>query len=239
MNFYTLKHHSISYPALLLGLFFYSCLSNAQIIEIKGIVTDEKGMPIENAKVTIVDRDINSYTDKKGHFELADIENIEEISISHINYITETRNHDLSSRMRVQLKEELIHIIGPMIIGYKKQKETFNGAIKVHLPEGSSQKDIKAEYPGGFSELNRFLGWQIRYPALAQQNEISGKTKVTFTINNLGRVENVQIKEGLGFGIDEQLIEAINSMPKWKPALQKGQPSASRIEMEFGFFLTE
>ncbi|MCT4615908.1 MAG: TonB family protein [Marinifilaceae bacterium] len=80
------------------------------------------------------------------------------------------------------------------------------------------------EFPGGQSALGRWIAKSIRYPVIAQENGITGKVYVNFVINRSGKVENVKVLRGVDPSLDKEAIRVINSMPKWKPGMQRGKP---------------
>jgi len=77
-----------------------------------------------------------------------------------------------------------------------------------------------AEFPGGLSEMYKFLADNIVYPATARELGIQGKVYIDFVIEKDGSVSNVKLVKGIGFGCDEEAMRVIWSMPKWKPAKQ-------------------
>ena len=52
-----------------------------------------------------------------------------------------------------------------------------------------------AQYPGGQAALMQFLSQNLRYPAIAQQNNISGRVIVRFTINKDGSCTDFEVLE--------------------------------------------
>lgn len=78
------------------------------------------------------------------------------------------------------------------------------------------------EFPGGLSELNAFISKNIRFPALAAENGISGKVYLTFVIDKYGKVSKIRVLRGIGGGCDEEAIRVVKMMPTWKPGRQGG-----------------
>jgi periplasmic protein TonB len=79
------------------------------------------------------------------------------------------------------------------------------------------------EFPGGTSEMYKFLGNNIKYPAAAQRANVSGRVFVKFVVEKDGSIGNVEVLKGIGFGCDEEAIRVIKSMPKWNPGRQNGK----------------
>ncbi|MDO1451428.1 M56 family metallopeptidase [Rhodocytophaga aerolata] len=80
------------------------------------------------------------------------------------------------------------------------------------------------EPTGGFGELMRYLGENIRYPEEARKKGIEGKVFLQFVVNTNGSISDVQVLKGIGNGCDEEAIRVLKAMPSWKPGLQKGEP---------------
>lgn len=77
-------------------------------------------------------------------------------------------------------------------------------------------------FPGGFTALKQFLIQNTHYPDSARLKHISGIVLVQCVINKNGDVKNVTIKKGIDPLLDNEAIRVIKSMPKWKPAIRKG-----------------
>ena len=84
--------------------------------------------------------------------------------------------------------------------------------------------DQYPDFPGGISELYKFLGINIRYPKEAQVNNIQGRVFVKFIVEKDGSINNVEILKGIGGGCDEEAKRVVNSMPKWNPGYQNSKP---------------
>ncbi|MFC3813104.1 energy transducer TonB [Lacihabitans lacunae] len=79
------------------------------------------------------------------------------------------------------------------------------------------------EFPGGTSEMYKYLGQNIKYPAAAQRANVSGRVFVKFVVEKDGSIGKVEVLKGIGFGCDEEAIRVIKSMPKWNPGRQNGK----------------
>ena len=93
------------------------------------------------------------------------------------------------------------------------------------------------DFPGGMSELYKFLGINIRYPKEAQVNNIQGRVFVKFIVEKDGSINNVEILKGIGGGCDEEAKRVVNSMPKWNPGYQNGKPVRVYFNMPIVFKL--
>ena len=80
-----------------------------------------------------------------------------------------------------------------------------------------------AQFPGGQTEMLKFIQENRQYPEAAKANDVHGKVMVTFIIERDGSLSDVKVMRGLGSGCDEEAIRVIQSMPKWKPGKQRGK----------------
>ena len=79
------------------------------------------------------------------------------------------------------------------------------------------------EFPGGAAALNKFLAENITYPSLAIDSGIQGKVIVDFVVRKDGKVTDVLLAKGIGFGCDEEALRVVKAMPLWKPGKQNGK----------------
>ena len=85
--------------------------------------------------------------------------------------------------------------------------------------------DKMAEFPGGFDELKNYLSAHLEYPKTAKEQNIKGRVVLTFIINEDGLVSDITIQKGIGEACDSEAIRVIESMPRWKSAVQNGRPA--------------
>lgn len=69
--------------------------------------------------------------------------------------------------------------------------------------------------------LESFYG-KIKYPAQARENDIQGKVVIRFVIEKDGSVSNFEIVEAIGYGCEEEVIETIQMVVPWVPAILNG-----------------
>ena len=80
------------------------------------------------------------------------------------------------------------------------------------------------EYPGGSTELMKYLGEKIRYPQLAQEQGIQGQVILRFVVGKDGSVSDVRVVRSLDPSCDKEAMRVVQSMPKWVPGKQNGNP---------------
>lgn len=80
------------------------------------------------------------------------------------------------------------------------------------------------KFPGGASEMYKWLGNNIKYPEEAKKEGVSGKVIVDFVITKTGTTDKVRVVRGLHPALDEEAVRVIKAMPAWTPGKQNGQP---------------
>ena len=94
------------------------------------------------------------------------------------------------------------------------------------------------EYPdGGMAGLMKYLSGAIRYPAIAAENGVQGRVTVQFVVNRDGSIVDAQVVRGVDPYLDKEALRVINSMPKWKPGMQRGKPVRVRYTVPVNFRL--
>ena len=80
------------------------------------------------------------------------------------------------------------------------------------------------EFPnGGMAGLMQFLSKNIKYPTIAQENGTQGRVTVQFVVNADGSIVDAKVIRGVDPYLDKEALRVINSMPKWKPGMQRGK----------------
>jgi protein TonB len=93
------------------------------------------------------------------------------------------------------------------------------------------------EFPGGQSEMYKFLQKNMRYPSAASRANVSGRVFMSFVVNVDGSIQDVSVLKGLGFGCDEEAMRVVKAMPKWKPGKQSGRAVRVKYNLPINFQL--
>ena len=110
---------------------------------------------------------------------------------------------------------------------------------KISLPKDSilSFTDISAEFPGGQSALNKFIGENIRYPQQAIELNISGKVFVQFVVRTTGEISNIKVAKGVNLPLDSESVRVVKKMPNWNPGTINGKPVNMYFNLPINFKL--
>jgi TonB family protein len=117
------------------------------------------------------------------------------------------------------------------------------------LEEESSDETVYSivedlpEFPGGPSEMMRFLASNTRYPQEAMDNNIQGRAYISFTVEKDGSISEVESAAPLGREVNKLLLEeairVIKKMPNWKPGFQRGKTVRVRYTVPINFRIRE
>ncbi len=93
-------------------------------------------------------------------------------------------------------------------------------------------------FPGGQGALLSYLGSHVKYPAIAEQNNIQGKAIVGFIVEPNGSVSGVNIMRSAGDpSLDQEAMRVVASMPRWNPGKQNGQAVRVKYQVPITFKL--
>ncbi len=83
-------------------------------------------------------------------------------------------------------------------------------------------------FPGGPSALMQYLGSNIKYPVVAEENGVQGRVVCTFVVERDGSITDVRVVKSVDPSLDREAVRVVKSMPKWIPGKQNG--SAVRVK---------
>jgi len=92
-------------------------------------------------------------------------------------------------------------------------------------------------FPGGDANLFKFLGENVKYPVIAQENGIQGRVICQFVVNKDGSIVDVEVVRPVDPSLDKEAIRVIKSMPKWSPGKQRGKSVRVKYTLPVNFKL--
>lgn len=98
-------------------------------------------------------------------------------------------------------------------------KPSGGGASKVFIGA-----EIMPAFPGGETEMMKFLQKNIKYPAEAREINLTGTVYLSFVVTSGGEISNVKVLRGIGGGCEEEAVRVVQKMPVWNPGQQNGNP---------------
>jgi protein TonB len=79
-------------------------------------------------------------------------------------------------------------------------------------------------FPGGDTELLKYISEHTQYPEVAKENNIQGRVIVRFCVTSKGGVSQVSVLKGVDPELDKEAIRVVNTLPTFKPGKQGGKP---------------
>jgi protein TonB len=124
------------------------------------------------------------------------------------------------------------------VSGVQAQNLTFVAAPQatISTPTPSSE-DREPSFEGGQTALREFVNTHLTYPELARMNGAEGKAAVRFLVTPDGKASRIKVLRSPGYDCDKSLIELIQKMPNWSPALRNGTPQGGWVLLEVAFRL--
>jgi protein TonB len=131
---------------------------------------------------------------------------------------------------------------------YELENMRFTEDLGINIMPYKEEKDYeefdffvvedKPKFQGG--DHNTFRKWvqdNLRYPAIASENGISGKVFMQFTINSKGDVVDVKVISGASPTLDKEALRVVSSSPPWEPGKQRDRPVNVRFSFPIFFVL--
>lgn len=117
-----------------------------------------------------------------------------------------------------------------------------DGKGLVKIEQKKIQKDIDVDTPpefeGGLSALYRFISKNLRYPSEAAEEGRGGTVYVNFVVDESGKIEQVNLLNKKGFGLDEEALRVVSMLPNFKtPAKVKGEAVKVYFQLPIKFVL--
>lgn len=115
----------------------------------------------------------------------------------------------------------------------------------VAAPEPEAEEQIfevvekQAEYPGGQKAMLEYLGKNVEYPIIAQENGIHGKVYIEFVVEKDGTPTQFKVLKGIDPALDKEALRVAMTMKKWIPGEQQGKKVRSKFRLPVTFRLNQ
>ncbi|MBV8389555.1 MAG: energy transducer TonB [Mucilaginibacter sp.] len=93
------------------------------------------------------------------------------------------------------------------------------------------------EFQGGIDKFYKFLGQNIKYPAVAKEKKVEGKVFVSFIVEKDGSLSNIKVLKEPGSGCGNEALRVMKLSPKWKPGVQNGHKVRVQYTLPITFAL--
>ena len=192
---------------------------NGTPAKVGGIVVDKTtGEPITGAIVKVSGNKLGTVTGTDGRFSLnAKVgDKIEVMYVGMENFTFGIKSKDMSN------------------VSISLSKEGTNSTEKVF-----DVVDEMPQYPGGTSELMKFLSASIRYPKEAEEKGEQGRVIVSFIVDKDGSINGAYAINSISPQLEAEALRIVNSMPAWTPGKQKGETVRVKFTLPITFRLND
>jgi len=124
----------------------------------------------------------------------------------------------VDTRIDVNIEADLTAEITPVVFTETAIEEEVEEEVFTIVEDMPSFNGKPAEE--GFRD---YVAKNTQYPAVAQENGISGMVLVEFTINQQGDLTDAKIVRPVDPLLDAEALRVIKSSPKWTPGKQRGK----------------
>ena len=110
---------------------------------------------------------------------------------------------------------------------FASSEETGEDVVIKHIPVTVDEEVVvedeifviveeNPQFPdGGTAGLLQYLGKNIKYPTIPQENGTQGRVTVQFVVNKDGSIVDVKVIRGVDPYLDKEAVRVISTMPKW------------------------
>lgn len=94
---------------------------------------------------------------------------------------------------------------------------------------------LYSEGDGGFQAIVGAVARRVKYPREAIRHNITGRVFVSFAVDHSGQVVKVQVAQGVAASLDAAAVLAVQSLKRFQPGRQDGQPVAVSFTVPITF----
>lgn len=91
------------------------------------------------------------------------------------------------------------------------------------------------EFPGGMSAFVKWLTDNLRYPPVAQRQNIQGRVVITFIVNRDGTTSDLKIATPAHPMLNREAMRVARMMPRWKPGIANNKPCRTMMAIPIEF----
>jgi len=144
-----------------------------------------------------------------------------------LNVVEDDREVETIEIISEDDREEVIEFFVPVAAAIEEDEEDVIFQVVEKMPE----------FKGGQTALFEYLGKNIRYPPIAQENGIQGRVICQFVVNSDGSIVDIEVVRSVDPSLDREAIRVISSMPKWTPGEQRGKKVRVKFTVPVNFRL--
>lgn len=99
----------------------------------------------------------------------------------------------------------------------------------------NKDKIVFPQYPGGESELHKFILSELQYPFEARVNKETGEVLVAFSVGMDGYITGVRVVRSVSESLDAEAVRVVKKMGPWIPGKKNGRPVRADMTIPINF----
>ena len=197
-------------------------------VTVEGTIIDgNTGNPIKGASIIIQNTTNGTITDMNGKFKIET--NPKSVLVCSFigkeTYSVTITEESIKSMKKspIKLKDDVQETDEIVVVGYGTQKEILQASTPPKDDNAFFIVEQMPEYPGGMSELMKYVARNIKYPADALREKTQGRVIVQFIVGTDGYTSDFKVMKSVSPSLDAEAIRVLANMPKWTPGMQRGE----------------
>lgn len=211
-------------------------------LPVKGVIksaTDKRHLSaVSITEIDSVNRVLSAtQTDDNGKFEFTVKSSRNRIRLSHVGFKTVTM--PVHKDINYELDEATLNLEGLVVVGYGASN---NNNTNIEIKDKNTVYTMVEQmpsYPGGETELMKYILGNLRYPVAAKNNKIEGKVVCSCVINENGKVTDVKVEKSVDPDLDYEAKRVIENMPNWVPGKQNGKACRVKYSLPITYRLAK
>lgn len=128
-------------------------------------------------------------------------------------------------------------------VDFAEFDENIDIVQQVAVKEEEIEEDqpfVKVEEMPSFQggDIMTFRNWvqtRVKYPQIAQENNISGRVLIQFVVERDGTLTNIQVLQTPDSSLSDEAVRVLKTSPKWKPGKQRNQTVRVKYTLPIDF----
>jgi protein TonB len=189
-----------------------------------------------------------------GEYRIEQVEQVAEVVEEEITEITrqDQKPPEVPKRTEITVITDVLSIVTndekiSTNVDFAEFAEDVEIIQQVAVEEENLEDDqpfVRVEQMPSFmgGDLTTFRNWvmqQVRYPQIAQENNITGRVMLQFVIEKDGSLTNIKVIQTPDSSLSDEAIRVLKTSPKWTPGRQSNKPARVMYTLPVEFRLQE
>ncbi|MEN8155733.1 MAG: TonB family protein [Bacteroidota bacterium] len=166
------------------------------------------------------------------------IKDIDEVDPETIEKIEVVKDPDTEIAQQYNAKNAVVIITTKQGTNAKGKKNQQGVEVKGYTSQDEEVFFVvedMPQFPGGKSALKTYIYSKLDYPADMKKRGISGEVQVQFLVTTSGKLEDIKAISSSDKAFEAPALEVFESMPDWKPGIQRGKPVKVQVVVPVRF----